>query len=419
MTRKHCAVVVDAWTKSGAAPQNAERVLRMIRKPNRIAYNSVLTAYAKHGQVEDALRILQEMPSPELQDYNAVLAAHAKCGHARHAESLLREMMNAGMEPDLISYNCVLNAWAKSDEKGAAERALAILESLPSPNARSYSSVATAFLQNGAVQEVHGLLRRANESGIDMDAHLQSALLQVWAIQGDVERAQEQLEKMDSVDSVAYNTVIKAWKQSKAVDAPARAHAILKQTQKEGMDDVFTYTSVIDCYAKSKQPGAAQQAEALLEDMISLYKEGRASICPNTVTINCVLDALAKSGAASRAEKLLDRIESGEELPIQLNTISYTSVIDAYAKSGAAQRAEKVFQRMEAAYKNGNPAAKPQERSFNAGKTVLCPHFHIFTHLHSPLFSFSNERMGAEWETRKCRASGSDTKQNGRVLQCR
>lgn len=62
--------------------------------------------------------------------------------------------------------------------------------------------------------------------------------------------------------------------------------------------------------------------------MIHQSKEGRTGVRPNTITINCVLDALAKSGAASRAEKLLTRMEQCSESyleQIRLNTISYTS----------------------------------------------------------------------------------------------
>jgi pentatricopeptide repeat protein len=62
--------------------------------------------------------------------------------------------------------------------------------------------------------------------------------------------------------------------------------------------------------------------------MISQSEEGRTSIRPNTITINCVLDALAKAGAASRAEKLLSRMERHSENHldrVSLNTISYTS----------------------------------------------------------------------------------------------
>lgn len=62
--------------------------------------------------------------------------------------------------------------------------------------------------------------------------------------------------------------------------------------------------------------------------MIGQSEEGRTSVRPNTITINCVLDALAKTGAASRAEKLLSRMERGSESHldrVNLNTISYTS----------------------------------------------------------------------------------------------
>jgi pentatricopeptide repeat protein len=96
---------------------------------------------------------------------------------------------------------------------------------------------------------------------------------------------------------------------------------------------------------------------------------------PNTVTINCVLNALAKDNAASHAEALLTRVEKQQYSDscldqVCLNAISYTSVIDAYAKSGKrgpAQKAEEIFHQMEQAYKNGNEDAKPNAHSFNAG----------------------------------------------------
>jgi len=121
----------------------------------------------------------------------------------------------------------------------------------------------------------------------------------------------------------------------------------------------------------------------LLERLIHLNKEGRPDVTPSIITIACVLEALAKSGAVSRAEELLNRVENNQ-LDTTLNhlcldTISYNVVIDGYAMSrekGAAQRAEEIFKRMEAAYKNGNDRAKPNTFSFIAGKVVeaRCPH---------------------------------------------
>ena len=109
--------------------------------------------------------------------------------------------------------------------------------------------------------------------------------------------------------------------------------------------------------------------------MIYLSREGRPEVRPTTVTVNCVLDVLAKNGDASRAEALLDRMEeqqySDSSLDrVRLNVISYTSVLDAYAKSGtkgSAHKAEEIFHRMEQAYANGNKEAKPNAHSFNSG----------------------------------------------------
>lgn len=108
--------------------------------------------------------------------------------------------------------------------------------------------------------------------------------------------------------------------------------------------------------------------------MMDLTKRGRTNVKPNTITVNVVLDALAKSDMASRAESLLNRMEQEQFTDdtlddVRLNTISYTTVIDGFARSGeegAAQRAESIFQRMEEACKNGNDDAKPNIQTLNA-----------------------------------------------------
>ena len=108
--------------------------------------------------------------------------------------------------------------------------------------------------------------------------------------------------------------------------------------------------------------------------MTTSYKNGNTTAKPSTVTINCVLDALAKSGereASNEAKALLLRMRDSTDPcfdTVNLDTISYTSVIDAYAKSGApdaAQNAEEVFELMKTDYENGNMAAKPNTKTVN------------------------------------------------------
>jgi pentatricopeptide repeat protein len=252
VTAKHYGVVVDAWAKSNhpQAAQRAEFILNKMKSPNRVAYNAVMSAWARQGNVKEALRLLQKMPSCTTQDYNTLLAAHAKCGNAREAESLLNDMMSSEHDvvPDIVSYNCVLDAWAKSRDEGAAERALVLLQSLPEADARSFSCVASAFVKKGNVDQVQSLLAEAQDRGIEMDAYLQNTLLEAFAMRGEATRAQQYLDQMEQeglANSVSYNTVIKAWKRSGASDAAQQAEKILDCMAAQQLDDVFTYTSVV------------------------------------------------------------------------------------------------------------------------------------------------------------------------------
>lgn len=65
--------------------------------------------------------------------------------------------------------------------------------------------------------------------------------------------------------------------------------------------------------------------------MIDLSENGNPALKPNTITINCVLDTLAKSrekGAADRAERLLTQMEESREGHLDMahpNTITYST----------------------------------------------------------------------------------------------
>jgi len=248
---KHYGMVVEGYSKADN-PQAAEQVLgEMKEAPDRILLNSIMTAWARQGNAEQAMKVFQRIPSPTTKDYNSLLSAHAKCGNAREAEALLRYMVTSKHEnvhPDIVSYNCLLNSWSKSGEKGAADRALSIMSSLPKPDAFTYSCVINAYIKEGNINKVHDLLEQVDSQGIKMDSHLQNALLLAYATEGNAERAEELLDDMEcegTVDAKSYSAVIKAWKESSATDKAQRAEDILDRMVTRGLQDVVSYTSVV------------------------------------------------------------------------------------------------------------------------------------------------------------------------------
>lgn len=109
-----------------------------------------------------------------------------------------------------------------------------------------------------------------------------------------------------------FQDVLLAWSKSGHSQAAQRAGSFLKHMGElhdaqllDTKPDVYSYNIVLRCWALSKQAGgtdeARKQALELLEEMRD------QEVIPDTVTINCVLDVCANGGKADEAEALLGR----------------------------------------------------------------------------------------------------------------
>lgn len=106
----------------------------------------------------------------------------------RRAEQILNHMDelyragNSGVKPDTYTYNTLINAWAKSGEKGAAARAEHVLSVMETryrdgdndfkPNTRTHTSVIDAYAKSGekgaakrAEQILNGMQRLYEKTG--------------------------------------------------------------------------------------------------------------------------------------------------------------------------------------------------------------------------------------------------------------
>jgi hypothetical protein len=144
--------------------------------------------------------------------------------------------------PDVISYNGVLHAWARSGLPNAGERSEQLLRAMP------------AGVANGRT----------------------------------------------------YTTVMDAWSRSFAAcpNSAQRAHALLIEMEQMAAGDsqspmkpnYVSYSTVVNAYALSKtEPLKAHKAFSLLQRMHRLAKNGDPNVRPNRVTYNSVLNACATS----------------------------------------------------------------------------------------------------------------------------
>ena len=297
---------------------------------------------------------------------------------ARAEELLLRiEALHAEgyyeITPDTVSYNSVMNAYARhasAANRQSAEDARRLLSrmegmtlddiarggrgTLVRPNTISFNTLILALANSGQPEAAEELLFEMEDTCLAINnAHSDhgghyvneekgtvscmpntityNSCILAWAKQGNAQRAESLLRRMMELslerndqdelkaDCISFNTCLHAYAVSGEADAAERAEDLLRHQETlflSGNEDVrpdsISYTSVIAAWSSSRHSHAADRALQLLEEMEELYEAGEEYVRPNTHSYTAAINALARSGASGSAQKsryLLDTMQ--------------------------------------------------------------------------------------------------------------
>ncbi len=230
---------------------------------------------------------------------------------AEKATELLRQLekMNASGEisfkPErfLHNYNNTINAWCQCENNGdtqvsASEKAEEVLnyllehESL-SPNNASFNLCIKSWCQSkhpDAAERAEQIFRRK-----------------------EVFAANEQSNV--SINAPDYNVVIAKWRDDQ-VNGPDRARSLFKEIDEKygnaaeflARPNIVTLNSLLDVLAKSKSKDLAEECEELLKQRNELFKEGKGTIIPDIISYRSCIDAWIrqwKKDSPQRVEALV------------------------------------------------------------------------------------------------------------------
>jgi pentatricopeptide repeat protein len=342
-------------------------------------------------------------------------------GSPDEAERLLIEKIKDGTpgeDFDTLSFNLVLNAWARKRTKDSAQRADVLLHTLlqiPQIRADGYSyfAVLNSLAKSGgkrdaALRSEKLLYQMEHSITVDSD-YCYNAVMDCWSASGcddSGRRAQRWLTRLEErgppPTKVSYNACIKAWARTR--NGAPEAHRLIKRMNNIGGDlspDKISYSTCIDawCRCTTNLTDAAEKAEELLHHM-ERESQQNEDLRPDIVAYTSVLYAFAKAGVdTQRAMGLVDRLRLfGKEKPNStfLNTlihlfakrrkieqaevlfasmkgscmadkITYTSVISANANVGNTTRALELLNELEARYEETkDPRFLPTTKTFSS-----------------------------------------------------
>ncbi|CAH8391327.1 unnamed protein product [Eruca vesicaria subsp. sativa] len=153
--------LMKGYMKNGRVADTARMLEAMRRQddrnshPDEVTYTTVVSAFVKAGLMDRARQVLAEMarmgvPANRIT-YNVLLKGYCKQLQIDKAEDLLREMAeDAGIEPDVVSYNIIIDGCILIDDSAGA---LSFFNEMRTkgiaPTKISYTTLMKAFAMSG------------------------------------------------------------------------------------------------------------------------------------------------------------------------------------------------------------------------------------------------------------------------------
>ena len=266
-------------------------------RPNISSYNGVINAWGQVGSDQGPAKA-EMILAKLLQSCEGVQDSNDEVDERPGKYNL---PIVHGLEPNLVTYNTIINCWGKSGSMEAGKRAEAILNFM---NGNLFSK---SYLFHPVTKEAR------------------------WKI--DVVRP----------DVVTYNSTINAWSKSGVPDGPERAEKLLRMMLDSPpgargpiYPNAVTFATTIYAWSSSSNISGGERAEALLNKMIELYNAtDDEKLRPLPPCYSGVIFAYANRGALKQAEDTAERMK--EEGGYHLSQSIYNALLKGYAQIAATE----------------------------------------------------------------------------------
>eukprot|EP01018_Ginkgo_biloba_P015763 Gb_24018 [translate_table: standard] len=241
--------------------------------------SALVDMYAKCGSLQIARKLFDNMAHKDVVSWTAMIAGYTQNGHGDESLELFRQMQLAGLRPNSLTVVSLIPACA-------------IL----------------ATLRHG--KEIHNYIIR---SGLELDAFVGSALIDMYAKCGTIKDARQVFDKLSQRNVVAWNAMIVGYAMhGHGEDALVLFH---EMQQADLKPDHITFTGVLSA---CNHAGLVNKGRHFFDCMSRDY-----CITPDVEHYACMVDLLARAGCLDEAHEFINK------MPLEPNACVWGGLLNA------------------------------------------------------------------------------------------
>ncbi|KAJ7551523.1 hypothetical protein O6H91_06G018700 [Diphasiastrum complanatum] len=320
--------LVDMYAKCGSV-LDARKVFNTMPEHNLYSWTAIISAYADHEQVEEAMNLFQQMQkagiAPDKVAFVVVLKACARIAALEHGKQLHSDIIKSGFESEVVIGNALIDMYAKC---GCLEQASQVFNNMCERDVVSWTAMITGYAKCGFIKDARNLFNNMNER----DVVSWSAMIEGYAQNGLDKEALGLYEQMKKEgvkpNNVTCIVLLNACSKIAALEQGKQLHS---QIIKSGFEmDVVVGSALVDMYAKC---GCIEHARQVFNNMSER----------DVVSWTAMIEGYAQQGLGKEALTLLEQMQREGTKP---NEVTYVSVLSACSHSGLVDEGCHLFNSM-------------------------------------------------------------------------
>lgn len=292
--------------------------------------SALLDMYAKCGWLNIAQKIFDEMPTKNVICLTSMVSGYINNGKLDEA----RELFERSPVRDVVLWTTMINGYVQYNR---FDDAMILFQEMQSRRVKADKFTMVALLtgcaQLGALEQgewIHGFI---DELGIKIDAVVGTALIEMYAKCGCVDKSLEIFNGLKEKDTASWTSIICGLAMN---GRTSKALELFSEMKRVGIDpDDIAFISVLSACSHA---GLVEEGRQFFHSMIEIYK-----IEPKLEHYGCLIDLFGRAGLLDEAEELIERIPSdNNEIVVPL----YGAVLSACRIHGNLEMGERVARRL-------------------------------------------------------------------------